>query len=207
MLDAILTNKTEFFREVEHFDHLRDVALPALAQAGDVHILSAGCSSGEEPYSIAMTAHEALGPLAGRVHIDAIDLSRIKLAQAKRGVYLDVERSTLGRERLIRFFLKGIGASSGLLQVRPELQTRIDFRRHNLMQALPYGHRFQVIFCCNVSIYFDQSTQEALFRRLYDALVPGGWLYLGQAESLVHLSVPFQPVSAALYCRASSANG
>jgi len=207
MLDAIVTNKTEFFREAEHFDHLRDVVLPALAQAGDVRILSAGCSSGEEPYSMAIAAHEALGPLAGRVRIEAIDLSRIKLAQAKRGVYLDAARSALGRERLLRFFLKGIGASSGLLQVRPELQANITYRRHNLMQTLPYSHSFQVIFCCNVSIYFDQPTQEALFKRLYDAMAPGGWLYLGQAESLIHLNVPFQPVSAALYRRASLLNG
>jgi chemotaxis protein methyltransferase CheR len=156
---------------------------------------------------MAMTAHEALGSLAGRVHIDAIDLSRIKLAQAKRGVYLDAARSMLGRDRLMRFFLKGIGASSGLLQVRPEIQARIDYRRHNLMQTLPYQYSFQIIFCCNVSIYFDQVTQEALFKRLYDALVPGGWLYLGQAESLVHLTVPFQPISAAVYRRASIANG
>jgi chemotaxis protein methyltransferase CheR len=202
MLDAIVTNKTEFFREPEHFTHLRDVALPTLGQGGEVRILSAGCSSGEEAYSAAMCAHEALGPLAGRVRIDAIDLSRVKLAQARRGIYLDAARAQVGRDRLLRFMLKGIGGSSGLLQVRPEVTGRVEFRRHNLMQPLPYDHRFHAVFCCNVSIYFDQPTQEALFRRLHERLHPGGWLYLGQAESLVHLQTPFQPVAAALYRRA-----
>lgn len=207
MLDAIVTNKTEFFRETEHFDHLRDTVLPTLGKAGDVRILSAGCSSGEEAYSAAIAAHEALGPLATRVRIDAVDLSRIKLAQARRGIYLDAIKTQVGRERLLHFFLKGIGASSGMLQVRPEVAARVEFLRHNLMQSLPYAYRFHVVFCCNVSIYFDQPTQEALFRRLHDVLLPGGWLYLGQAESLVHLQVPLQPVAPALYRREPAANG
>lgn len=201
MLDAIVTNKTEFFREPEHFDHLRDTVLGPLGGRGEVRVLSAGCSSGEEAFSAAICARESLAERATRVRIEAVDLSRVKLAQAQRGVYLDAARAQVGRERLQRWFLKGIGSSSGLVKVRPELAELVAFRHHNLMRPLPFSQRFHAIFCCNVAIYFDQPTQEALFARLLDALEPGGWLYLGLAESLVHIRTGFQGVGASLYRR------
>jgi len=201
MLDAIVTNKTEFFREPDHFLHLRDTVITPIGRNGSVRLLSAGCSSGEEPLSAAMCAREALGDQGERVRIDAVDLSRIKLAQAKRGVFLDAAKARVGRERLFGFFLKGTGSSSGLVKVRPEVAKLVAFRHHNLMRPLPFDHRFHAIFCCNVAIYFDQATQEALFARLYDALEPGGWLYLGLAESLIHIRSRFSAIGPSLYRR------
>lgn len=202
MLDAIVTNKTEFFREPEHFMHLRETVIGPIGRKGAVRMLSAGCSSGEEPFSAAMCAREALGEQGERVRIDAIDLSRIKLAQAKRGVFLDAAKARVGRERLFRFFLKGTGSSSGLVKVHPEVAKLVAFRHHNLMRPLPFGHRFHAIFCCNVAIYFDHATQESLFARLYESLEPGGWLYLGLAESLIHIRSSFLAVGPSLYRRA-----
>jgi chemotaxis protein methyltransferase CheR len=202
MLDAIVTNKTEFFREPDHFQHLRDTVMHAIGRNGSVRVLSAGCSSGEEPFSAAMCAREALGDQGDRVRIDAIDLSRIKLAQAKRGVFLDAAKARVGRDRLFRFFLKGTGSSSGLVKLRPEVAKLVAFRHHNLMRPLPFDYRFHAIFCCNVAIYFDHATQEALFARLYQALEPGGWLYLGLAESLIHIRSEFSAVGPSLYRRA-----
>lgn len=202
MLDAIVTNKTEFFREPDHFAHLRDTVITPIGRKGAVRMLSAGCSSGEEPFSAAMCAREALAEQGERVRIDAIDLSRIKLAQAKRGVFMDAAKARVGRERLFRFFLKGTGASSGLVKVHPEVAKLVAFRNHNLMLPLPFGHRFHAIFCCNVAIYFDHATQESLFARLYESLEPGGWLYLGLAESLIHIKSSFVAVGPSLYRRA-----
>lgn len=201
MLDAIVTNKTEFFREPEHFLHLRDTVINPIGRHGSVRVLSAGCSSGEEPFSAAMCAREALADQGDRVRIDALDLSRIKLAQAKRGVFLDAAKARVGRDRLFRFFLKGTGPSSGLVKVHPEVSRLVAFRHHNLMRPLPFDYRFHAIFCCNVAIYFDHATQEALFAKLYDALEPGGWLYLGLAESLIHIRSNFSAIGPSLYRR------
>lgn len=201
MLDAIVTNKTEFFREPEHFSHLRDTVMAVHGARGGARILSAGCSSGEEPYSAAICAREVLGEQADRVHVEALDLSRIKLAQAKRGVYLDAAKSQVGRERLMQWFLKGIGSSSGLVKIASNVSSLVTFRNHNLMTPLPFTQRFHAIMCCNVAIYFDQPTQEHLFAKLFAALEPGGWLYLGLAESLIHIRSDFISIGPSLYRR------
>lgn len=201
MLDAITTNRTEFFREPDHFTHLGEVIRDA-SKGGQVRLLSAGCSSGEEPFSMSIIARETLGDIGpDRVTIEALDLSRVKLAQAKRGVFLDSVQAQLGRTRLTGHFLKGQGSSSGLVKLHPQALRLTTFRHHNLMRPLPFQQRFHAIFCCNVAIYFDRQIQEGLFARLFDHLLPGGFLYLGLAESLLHVAHRYDYVSPALYHR------
>ena len=214
LLDAVTTNKTEFFRERPHFEHLIERAFSqwkdgvsssnsSSGNDGPIRILSAGCSSGEEPYSIAMCAREALGDEAARlVRIDAGDISQTKLAEAKRGVYPSTSVAHLGRMRLTRHFLKGQNQCDGQVKVRPEARQMIAFERINLIHPLPYAHRFHAIFCCNVAIYFDAKVQATVFGHIYNALRPGGLLFIGHAETLrLAGDLPFRNVRIATYLR------
>ena len=170
---------------------------------GPIRVLSAGCSSGEEPYSIAMCAREALGDEAAHlVRVDAGDISQTKLAEAKRGVYSSSSVAHLGRMRLTRHFLKGQNQCDGQVKVRPEVHKLVTFERINLIHPLPYAHRFHAIFCCNVAIYFDSKVQATVFGHLYDALRPGGLLFIGHAETLrLAGDLPFRNLRIATYLR------
>ena len=186
MLDAISTNLTEFFREDAHFEQLKQHFFERWKDAPEIRILSAGCSSGEEPYSIAMCAREALGTNASRIKIEAGDLSTQALAQAQSGVYTLEKVKNISAERLRAFFLRGTGPNMGLVSVGKELRGMVRFQRVNLMEPLPYTAPFHAIFCRNVAIYFDRPTQQDLMEKLQTQLVPGGTLYLGHSESLLH---------------------
>ncbi|WP_437738259.1 CheR family methyltransferase [Sorangium sp. So ce1335] len=215
MLDCICTNETHFFREREQFDLLEREILPAWhASAGrgapsarggrPLRAWSAACSTGEEPYSIAMTLLDSLpspdrsaaagqaSPGAGAastgapgICILATDLSARALDQAQRAVWPIERASEIPEERLRAYMLRGTGASAGLMKARPELRKLVTFRRFNLLDAAPkrFG-LFDLIFCRNVLIYFDAATKASIVARLIASLAPSGYLFLGHAEGL-----------------------
>ena len=199
MVDALTTNKTNFFREPAHFDFLRDRVLPALPASAPLRIWSAGCSTGEEPYTLAMTLHEALPDLARRdVRILATDISARVVAQARAGRYPDAVAGEVPPELLRRYFTRGPG---GAWEVGASLRAPIAFARLNLMEAWPMRGPFQAIFCRNVMIYFDKPTQQELVGRYYEMLAPGGHLFVGHSESLSGIAHRFAYVQPAVYRR------
>lgn len=203
-VNAITTNLTSFFREIHHFEYLTKTLLPGLlrgkANTRQIRIWSAGCSTGEEPYSLAMTVQEAL-PATGRwdVKILATDIDSNVLATASRGVYKADRLGDLASQRVQRWFKKGAGKNAGMVRVAPELQAMITFRQLNLMQTWPMRGPFDVIFCRNVVIYFDKDTQRRLFDRFADYLAPRGHLFVGHSESLFKLTDRFELIGKTIY--------
>jgi chemotaxis protein methyltransferase CheR len=201
MLDCMTTNKTDFFREPVHFSFLRDVVLPSVRTERRLNVWSAACSSGEEPYSIAMTITETIEQ-ADRWdwRILASDISTRVLAQAKTGKY-EMERvERLPSEALHRHFLKGTGSAKGTVKVKPALTDHIAFRRINLMdEVYPIKTQLDVIFCRNVMIYFDRPTQESLLKKFFRHLKVGGHLFVGHSESLQWVPNPFTYVAPTIY--------
>jgi chemotaxis protein methyltransferase CheR len=193
MLDAITTNETQFFREPHHFDLLSSRLIPRWrdeagsgARPRQIACWSAGCSTGEEPYSLAMTL---LGGLPSdeswSVQILATDLSTRVLESAGRGIFSDERAAAIPRALLERFMLKGVGAQQGKVKVSPALQAAVTFRRLNLNQE-PYGltGRFDAIFCRNVFIYFNRVTRDRIVHQMLEHLRPGGCFFVGHSESL-----------------------
>ena len=201
LLDLISTNKTDFFREPKHFDFLREEVLPELASTKRVRIWSSASSSGEEPYTIAMTLYDGVqAPAQWNFHILASDLSTRVLAKASSGVY-DTERvRDLPAATLKRHFLSGRGGAAGKVKVKPHLSDMVTFRRINLMDdRFPIKTSLDVIFCRNVMIYFDRPTQERLVGRFHKYLKPGGYLFIGHSESLQWLNQPFKSIAPTIY--------
>jgi chemotaxis protein methyltransferase CheR len=197
MVDALTTNKTDFFREPAHFDFLRARVLPRLGP-GPLRVWSAGCSTGEEPYTLAVVLRDALPDLARRdVKILATDISRRVLAQAKAGVYGDQAIEGVPPEPRRRHFARGPEGWAA----SDALRALITFAPLNLMGAWPMRGPFQAIFCRNVMIYFDRPTQQTLVQRFHDLLAPGGYLFVGHSESLSALSHGFTYVQPAVYRR------
>ncbi len=187
--NALTTNLTAFFREAHHFpilaEHARAVQAP-------LSVWCAASSTGEEPYSIAMTLCEAFGSLTPPVRIVATDIDTRVLETAAQGIYAAERVEKLTRERLQRFFLKGRGGRDGLVRVRSELQRLIEFKPLNLLGAnWPVKGPFDAIFCRNVMIYFDKPTQGQLLARLAPLLKPDGLLFAGHSENFVHVSDAF----------------
>jgi len=202
MLDELSTNLTCFFREPRHFQYLRDVALPALLrQRGGTRRLrlwSAGCSSGEEPYSIAMTVR---GVLAGRGDWDAAilgtDLSLRMLQRAQDAVYSRQRLQTVPSAMVSEHFRVLEGGQR--YQVRPELRRLVSLAYLNLVEPWPMKGQFDVIFCRNVMIYFDKPTQAQLVERFWNQLAPGGTLFIGHSESLAGITHRFRYVQPTVY--------
>lgn len=191
-VNAITTNKTDFFREAHHFRYLTDQWAPGLrartARGGEraVRIWSAGCSSGEEAYTLAMTLREALGPTIGwDLRILASDIDTDVLARAAAGIYSLEQADPIPKPLLIRYFLRGTGANAGRVQVRREVRAMVTFRRINFLDdPWPIRARFDAIFCRNVLIYFDRPTQQRILERLVAHLKEEGLLFLGHSESV-----------------------
>lgn len=183
-LSALTTNVTRFFREPHHFEHLSARVLPALARAAAagerVRLWSAGCSMGHEPYSMAMTVLEAI-PDAARldVKILASDIDPQVVEKARRGLYGAGDIEPVPAPLRARAFSR---AGEDRFEVRPEIRALISFRTLNLMDAWPMQGRFDVIFCRNVAIYFDDATQARLWTRFAERLTPEGRLYIGHSE-------------------------
>ncbi len=182
-INALTTNMTSFFREAHHFPILAR-HLGALPPAAPVNIWTCASSSGEEPYSIAMTVVEHFKTFATPVRILATDIDTKVLEKARQGVYPLDQLNKLTPEQLKRFFLKGAGRNAGLARVRPELQRMITFRRFNLLDE-PWGIRekFDAIFCRNVMIYFDKHTQYEILKKMQPCMQPHGLFFAGHSES------------------------
>lgn len=204
LIDAISTNHTFFFREMAHFDFLRERALPEFASRarmesrGPFRVWSAACSSGEEPYSVAMTLTESM-PLQSW-NIEATDISHRILAKASAAIYPEETVGRLPTETVRAHFQRGFGPQAGNFRIKSTLRDRVTFRHLNLLEGVPpFTEPFHVIFCRNVMIYFDQPTQDELVGRLSRHLVPGGYLFVGHSESLTHLKHPLERVRPAVY--------
>lgn len=179
-VNALTTNLTAFFREQHHFEVLHEML--AAKRSHPWRIWCSAASTGEEPYSIAMTAMEALGA-GGNFHIVNSDIDTKVLATAARGVYKADGVKGLSQERLQRFFMRGKGANAGLMRVKPELQRHMEFMPINLIHELPLREPFDVVFCRNVMIYFDGPTQRQVLERIHRVMKPGGTLFVGHAEN------------------------
>jgi len=207
MINCITTNKTDFFREMHHFDFLRNQFFPELRERvlrggpRRLRIWSAGCSSGEEPYSIAMTVRDGFGFLPGwDIKMLASDIDTDMLSMAERAIYPAERLESVPAEYQRRCFLRGRGEWAGYFKVRSELRDLITFRRINFADAVwPIHTRFDVNFCRNVIIYFNRETQRRLFERLAAYLHPDGCLMVGHSESLQWLSEMFVPLRGTIY--------
>ena len=201
MLDLISTNKTDFFREPKHFAFLRERILPELESTKRIRIWSSACSSGEEPYTIAMTLFDTVrDPDEWDFKILASDLSTRVLAKAATGTYDEERVRDVPPEVIRRHFLRGRGKSAGLLKVKPHLAEMIQFRRLNLMdERFPIKSSLDLIFCRNVMIYFDRPTQETLVNKFHHYLKPGGYLFIGHSESLQWVRHPFKSLGPTIY--------
>ena len=200
MVDVLTTNKTSFFRENEHFVYLRKQIAPALASAsGPLRIWCAGCSSGEEAYTLSMVLGDCLpaGRLA-QLQILATDISERVLATARAAEYPAELAAELPEDVRRRLFEKLPGEK---LRVRAELRKRISFARLNLMGPWPMRGPFDAIFCRNVMIYFDKPTQESLVNRYHALIRPGGHMFVSRTESLAGVQHPFEYVEPGVYRR------
>jgi chemotaxis protein methyltransferase CheR len=204
MVNAITTNHTGFFREPHHFDYLAKTVLPtivrtATATSRRLRIWSAGCSTGEEPYTMAMTMRDSTLPLSSwDIKILATDLDTNVVAHAAAGLY-DAERAASIPEKFRQRYVTL--QPDGRTSMNTALRSLITFKPLNLLDEWPMKGPFDVIFCRNVVIYFDKPTQRDLFNRYADILKPGGWLTVGHSESLQSLSDRFELVGRTVYRR------
>jgi len=205
MIDSISTNLTSFFREESHFVRLRHVIQSNLEKSGaqgaktKFKIWSAGCSTGEEPYTLAITVLEAAGTKSFDASILATDISTKVLKIAETGIYGQDRVKGIAMPILKKYFQVGTGNSEGHVRVKTELKKMIEFRRFNLMDRFSASHEFDVIFCRNVMIYFDKKTQNDLVNKFYEALKSGGYFFVGHSESLTGLKHYFKYVEPSVY--------
>ena len=206
LCNAITTNLTSFFRENHHFEYLRDHVLGPLqanrSASRRVRIWSSACSTGEEPYSLAMTVLEAFPDLRSwDVKILATDLDSDVLGKAQRGIYGADRMRNMSPQRLQTFFTEQRGREGPCYEVTPELKELITFKQLNLMHSLPMKGPMDAIFCRNVVIYFDKDTQRELFARIAQLQRPGDLLFLGHSESLFKVSESYTPIGKTMYRR------
>jgi chemotaxis protein methyltransferase CheR len=205
-IDVVTTNKTDFFREAKHFDYLAQRALPELAErAGGQPLLvwSAGCSSGEEPYTLAMVLSEYAEAHPGfRFRVLATDISTKVLARAELGVYTTDDVEPVPPLLRRKYLMRSRERNADRVRIVPELRKLVEFRRLNFMDA-DYGLSAKVdaIFCRNVIIYFDRATQEKILGRLSSYLKPSGYLFVGHSETLHDMRLPVEALGPALYRR------
>jgi chemotaxis protein methyltransferase CheR len=228
MIDVVSTNKTDFFREPSHFDFLRNRLLPHCVNSKNynvrkkIHIWSAGCSSGEEPYTLAMVLSDFFN---GRINKDQVnakptarpifnsavqspdpfailgtDISTRMLATAKKAIYPKKTIEPVPPMMKRKYLMRGKGFQKDFCRIVPELRSCVNFQRLNLTDR-DFGMRIpmDIIFCRNVIIYFDRQTQIALFEKFYDQLVPGGHLFIGHSESLHGINDRFETVVTTIY--------
>lgn len=201
-VNSLTTNLTSFFREPHHFpifaEHLRKIGTTR-----PIRVWCSAASTGEEPYSIAMTVQETFGANVSHVTIMASDLDTNVLATAQKGVYPIERVEKLSPERLRKFFLRGTGAQEGYVSIRPELKKMIEFQRINLLDA-SYSVKgpLDVIFCRNVMIYFDKPTQYKILSRFAPMMQPDGLMFAGHSESFLHAADLFKSQGKTVYALA-----
>ncbi|MDR3750027.1 MAG: protein-glutamate O-methyltransferase CheR [Terracidiphilus sp.] len=206
LIDVVTTNKTDFFREPKHFDFLANRALPERTECNDGRqflIWSAGCSTGEEPYTMAIVLSEyALTHPGFRFRIQASDISTVVLDKAEMGVYTNEIVAPVPLTLRRKYFMRSRDPNCNRVRVVPELRKCIEFRRLNFMDSdYRIPEKADAIFCRNVIIYFDRPTQERILQKLSNCLLPGGYLFVGHSETLHDMNLPLTPVAPALYRR------
>ncbi|MDQ2044333.1 protein-glutamate O-methyltransferase CheR [Pseudoalteromonas sp. 20-92] len=207
-INAITTNLTSFFREIHHFEFIKSELIPVLLKTNKhskrVRFWSAGCSTGEEPYSLAMTLNAAF-PSDWDVKILATDLDSNVLAKAQSGMYTAANVNGLSEQQLKRWFLKSKDGEA--YKVKPKLQECIAFKRLNLLQEWPMKGPFDLILCRNVVIYFDKETKDQLFERYANILSEQGHLFLGHSESMGKEHSQYKNLGKTMYQKGSNARG
>lgn len=200
MINVITTNLTNFFREKQHFELMTGKALPNLIQNGhkDIKIWSAGCSTGEEPYSLSIVMSEFMKNNPGKIadfSVLATDISSRVLEKAQNAVYQLESVNKLSYELKKRYFLKSKNTENPTVRLKPEIRQKVSFQRLNFMNS-SYSVRNEnhIIFCRNVLIYFEKQTQEAVIKKLIRHLVPGGYLFLGHSETIFGMDLPLKTV-------------
>jgi chemotaxis protein methyltransferase CheR len=207
LIDVVTTNKTDFFREPRHFNFLVEKALPELTSPNGggkpLLIWSAGCSTGEEPYTLAIVLSEyALAHPSFRFRIRATDICTTVLAKAEMGVYSQEVVAPVAAPLQRKYFMRSRDPGSRQMRVVPELRRLVEFSRLNFMDAdYCLSEKTDAIFCRNVIIYFDRPTQERILQKLCNCLLPGGYMFVGHAEALHDMNLPLTPVAPALYRR------
>jgi chemotaxis protein methyltransferase CheR len=201
-VERITTNHTFFLREKDHFDFVRQRMLPDLKtwlKSKDIRGWSAGCSSGEEPYTLAMTFSDALGidRNSWNVQLLATDISNKILLKASSGIYEADQVADIPQEWLRRYFHKP--DENGQYQITHQIKDMILFRSFNLMNPFPFKKKFHFIFCRNVMIYFDEPTRQTLVKKYFDALEPGGYFFISHSETLGRNLQGFEYISPSIY--------
>lgn len=204
-INAVTTNLTSFFREKHHFEYLKEKVIPEKIKDNSLRgmrIWSAGCSTGEEPYSIAMLLRESIPDIDSMdIKILASDLDTNVVDTARQGVYEAKRVEGIESARIKRWFQKGTGDNKGMVRVRKELRDMVTFEQVNLMQEWPCKDKFDVVFCRNVVIYFDKETQKVLFNRFSDVIKPDQHLFIGHSETLHKLTDRFKLIGKTVYRR------
>ncbi|REL26583.1 protein-glutamate O-methyltransferase CheR [Thalassotalea euphylliae] len=204
-INAITTNLTSFYREQHHFDYLTEHEFPKLLDerrdTKRIRLWSSASSTGEEPYSLAITTHQSFSHVLNRwdVKILATDIDSNVLATADQGVYTTNRIEGLTQSIQQRYFKKGTGANASKVKVTDDIRSLVTFKQLNLLHEWPMSGPFDVIFCRNVIIYFDKATQQDLFARYYDMLAPGGLLMLGHSENLGEYQRYFENVGRTIF--------
>ena len=202
LLDAISTNVTHFFRESAHFNFITDQFVNYTSPT-ELQFWSAGCSSGEEPYSIAITLKEHFGnTVAHMPKILSTDISTKVLGKAKAGVYPSKAINNLDKALLKKYFLKGKGNADGHIKVKNEITDMVMFQRLNLIEPFSFDIKFNIIFCRNVMIYFDNQTRRRIVENFHKCLKTGGYLIIGHSESLNGIEHSYKYIKPTIYEKA-----
>lgn len=204
LIDVITTNTTEFFREPRHFEIMTGQTLPLwrnqYGTGRPFRLWSAGCSTGEEPYTLCIVLSEFAARSPGfRFSVMATDISTRVLAMAKNGVYPEERVGKMSLELKRRYFLRSKDHAKRLVRVAPDIRRLVDFRRLNFMDAFAFPEQLDTIFCRNVMIYFDRTTQEQLLQKFCTQLLPGGFLFIGHSESLTGMDLPLRQHAPTVY--------
>ncbi len=205
LIDAVTTNKTDFFREARHFEYMQQVALPALVSSGvrTIRAWSSACSTGAEPYTMAMVLEEFVNDRRDlNYSILATDLSTDVLATARRGIYAEDMVHPVPRELQRKYVMVAKQTNRREVRISADLRSRVGFARMNLMdENYPVGEGMHMIFCRNVLIYFDKPTQSGVLKRLCARLLPGGYMFIGHSESITGIDLPLKQVSNTVFQR------
>jgi chemotaxis protein methyltransferase CheR len=203
LIDHVTTNKTEFFRENNHFEILKKNILPELFEIKNhINIWSSACSTGEEPYTISMVIKDFIDKKKTNLTFSVLasDISTRVLQTALKAIY-PIDKINEIPKDYYKYLLKSKDPTKRLIRISPEIRKFVSFKRINLLEDFPFKQRFDIIFCRNVLIYFDKETQEHIIRKFYDVLELGGLLFLGHSETFHGIKAKFKKVAPSVYLK------